>query len=237
MTRARQQSASPAPHPCGQCQFYEGSVWTPVEPGSVSMLASRFFRKELETGQVLFEQGEANQGVFCVSRGLIALRTHHSDGTSTLFKLAYPGEVIGFRSFLDDGTHKTEARALLPSRVCTVARRDAQKVVHANPTVLANLAARCVAEIDRNQARIIATATTSNKDRLAETLRDLIERHGVADGEVIRAQLPLSRKDLADLIGVPPETLSRLIGRLAKEGYFAFSGREVRIPAPGLSAG
>ncbi|TYB83245.1 Crp/Fnr family transcriptional regulator [Maritimibacter fusiformis] len=234
MIHDRPTAASQTPHPCGQCQFYEGSVWTPIEPGSVSVLAGRFHRRELEADQVLFEQGDANQGVFCVSRGLIALRTHHADGTSTLLKLAYPGEVIGFRSFLDNGNHKTEARALIPSRVCTVARRDAERVVRASPGVLARLAARCVDEIDRNQARIIATATTSNKERLADTLMELIERHGEVDGEVIRARLPLSRKDLADLIGVPPETLSRLIGRLGKEGFFAFSGREVRIPAEGV---
>lgn len=230
MIHDRTAAASQTPHPCGQCQFYQGSVWTPVDPRAAATLAERFFRRELEADQVLFEQGADNQGVFCVSRGLIALRTHHADGTSTLLKLAYPGEVIGFRSFLDNGIHKTEARALMSSRVCTVARRDAERVVRASPGIMERLAARCVAEIDRSQQRIIATATTSNKDRLAATLMELIARHGEADGAVIRARLPLSRKDLADLIGVPPETLSRLVGRLGKEGYFTFSGREVSIP-------
>ncbi|HCQ65866.1 MAG TPA: Crp/Fnr family transcriptional regulator [Rhodobacteraceae bacterium] len=218
------------PHPCGACAFYPDSVWQPVENGSISMLARAFSRKELANGQTLFDQGSENRGVFCVSRGLIALRTHHEGGTSTLLRLAYPGEVIGFRSFLEDRLHLTEARALLPSRVCTVARRDARRLVQANPTVLARLASRCISEIDRSHERIIAAATASNKQRLAALLFDLLEAHGEREGNHLRMHLPLSRKDLADLIGVPPETLSRLVGRLGKEG-FAIDGRNVAIPA------
>ena len=219
-------------HPCGKCAFYEGSVWQPVEPGSVSILARGFLRKDLAEGQVLFEQDVENQGVFCVSKGLMALRTHHADGTSTLLKLAYPGDVIGFRSFLGNGRHKTEARALLPSRVCTVAHRDANRVVRGNPSVLTRLAARCISEIDRSHERIIAAATTSNKQRLSDLLHDLMAAHGKRDGNHLRMQLPLSRSDLADLIGVQPETMSRLFKRLQNDGTFVVSGRVVQTPVP-----
>lgn len=219
------------PHPCGNCAFYQDSVWQPVEHGGVSTLTRGFSRKELEAGEILFEQGAESGGVYCVSRGLIALRAYHSSGKSTLLKLAYPGEIIGFRSFLDDGPHRTEARALVASRVCTVARRDAQRVVRANPTVLARLAARCIAEIDQSHERIIASATTSNKVRLTAILLQLARHHGRRVQGHVEMKLPLSRPDLADLIGVQPETLSRLVKRLEREGEFLFSGRRVQIAA------
>ncbi|HEY9039441.1 MAG TPA: cyclic nucleotide-binding domain-containing protein [Roseovarius sp.] len=150
-------------HPCGKCAFYKGSVWQPVERGTMPVLRRGFTRKSLDADEVLFQQDDQNDGVFCVSAGLLALRTHHPNGTSTLLKLAYPGDVIGFRSFLANARHKTEARALLPSRICVVAHRDADRVVRGNPSVLTRMAARCVAEIDSNHDRIISAATTSNK--------------------------------------------------------------------------
>ena len=217
-------------HPCGKCAFYEGSVWQPVESGSVSTLARGFLRKNLAAGQVLYEQDVENKGVFCVSSGLMALRTLHADGTSTLLKLAYPGDVIGFRSFLGNSRHKTEARALLPSRVCTVAHRDAKRVVHGNPTVLTKLAARCISEIDSCHERIIAAATTSNKQRLSDLLHGLMAVHGKRVDNHMRMHLPLSRSDLADLIGVQPETMSRLFKRLQDDGSFVVSGRDIQTP-------
>jgi len=219
-------------HPCGKCAFYSDSVWQPIDPGSVSVLARGFSRKELNEGQSLFKQGDENRGVFCVSAGLIALRTLHANGTSTLIRLAYPGEIIGFRSFLGKREHHTEARALLPSRVCTVVRRDANQIVKGNSAVLMKLASRCISEIDQNHERIIAAATKSNKHRLADLLLRLMHAHGERAADRITMQLPLSRVDMADLIGVQPETMSRLVKRLEGGGFFHFSGREVWIPVP-----
>jgi len=215
------------PHPCGKCTHYSDSVWQPVAAGDMSVLSRGFFRKDLEPGQILFEQDGESRGLFCVSRGLIALRTLHEDGKSTLLRLAYPGEIIGVRSFLRNGRHMTEARAVVPSRVCTVARRDANQVVRASPPVLARLAERCLTEIDETHARIIASATKANKQRLAELLACLMENHGEKSGEHMHMHLPLSRTDLADLIGVQPETLSRLVKRLEADGNFLISGRKV----------
>lgn len=215
------------PHPCGRCFFYESSVWQPVCTESVALLARGFSRRELAAGETLFDQGSENRGVFCVSRGLIALRSHHHDGASTLLRLCYPGEIVGFRSFLGQGIHQTEARALVPSRVCAVARMNAETLLAEHPAILERLVARSVAEIDRSHARIIAAATTSNKDRLADLLIWLMARHGSPEGSQTRMRLPLARADLADLIGVQRETMSRLIARLEADGVFRFAGREV----------
>ena len=217
-------------HPCGKCAFYNQSVWQPAEAGAGSVLVRGFSRKTLAADQVVFDQDDSNGGIFCVSAGLIALRTHNPNGTSTLLKLVYPGEVFGFRSFLANSRHKTEARAVLPSRVCVVAHRDANNVVRGNPAVLERLAARCVSEIDANQERIIATATTSNKQRLFDLLQRLMVRHGEQIDGHMRMQLPLSRSDLADLIGVQPETMSRLFTRLKEDGACVVSGRDIQMP-------
>lgn len=218
-------------HPCGKCTFYKGSVWQPVDSTGVSVLTRGFTRNDLITDQVLFAQDDENQGVFCVSAGLIAVRTHHPDGTSTLLKLAYPGDVIGYRSFLANARHKTEARALRPSRVCIVAHRDANRVVRGNPAVLQRLAERCVSEIDSNRDRIIAAATMSNKQRLFDLLRHLMDVHGQRVDNQMWMRIPLSRSDLADLIGVQPETMSRLFKRLKSDGALIVSGRDIQMPA------
>lgn len=220
-------ACDPPDHPCGRCIFYERSLWQPVGLGGVSQLACGFSRREVAAGEVLFEQGHPNRGVYCVSKGLFALRSHNADGSSTLMRLAYPGEIIGFRSFLGRGEHQTEARALMPARVCAVTQTSAAKLMRQHPAIMERLMVRAVAEIDRSHARIIAAATTSNRDRLERLLVWLMARHGVREGTEMRMQLPMTRSDLADLIGVQRETMSRLVKRLESDGAFRFSGREV----------
>jgi CRP-like cAMP-binding protein len=201
-----------------------------VGESAATVLAHRFKRTDLPEGQTLWEQGRESAGVTCVSKGLIALRSLHPDGRSTLLRLAYPGEIIGIRSFLTGHDHQTEAKALLPSRICVVSHNRATQIVHSNPGVLSRLAIRCINEIDRTHERIIAAATMSNKEHLAVLLQRLMDAHGEKAGDHYRMRLPLSRSDLADLIGVQPETLSRIVARLEKDGRFKITGRKVATP-------
>ncbi len=216
-------------HPCGECRFFDGGIWQPVAARSVSALVRGFSHRELEAKEILYAQDEENSGVYCVSKGLIALRVYHTNGRSTFLKLAYPGDVIGIRSFLRNGRHKTQARALLPSKVCTVAYRDAEKIVRANSSVLIRLASECVSEIDRCHDRIIATAHIPNKQRLADILHRLMCEHGKRTGDRMQMHLPLSRMDLADLIGVQPETMSRLFKKLQDDENLIASGRNISL--------
>ncbi len=227
--------ASPTTHPCGLCAFCDGSVWQPVAGSALPTLTAGFSRREIAADQALFQQGDDSLGVFCVSRGLFAIRSHQEDGTSILLKLAYPGDIIGFRSFLANEPHKTEARALIPSRICTVARRQADRLVQGDTGVLSRLTGRCVDEIDISRERIIGTATADNKKRLAGILTKLMRVHGRSDGQSQRMRLPLSRTDLADLLGITPETVSRVFKRLKDEGHLEVSGRDIRISTAAMT--
>jgi CRP-like cAMP-binding protein len=42
-------------------------------------------------------------------------------------------------------------------------------------------------------------------------------------------ELPVQRKDLAALLGATPESISRLINRLAREGFVHFTARHVLV--------
>ncbi|TDE41109.1 Crp/Fnr family transcriptional regulator [Antarcticimicrobium sediminis] len=219
-------------HPCANCSFYEQSLWRPVAGANMSTLARNFTRREMEAGSVLYHQGAPSDGVYCVSRGLFAIRSFGPDGSSSLLRLAYPGELIGYRAFLTGRDHRTEAQALLPSRVCVVAQRDAKQVVRACPEVLTRLAVRCADELDLCHDRIQEAARSPNKERLAQLLEQLMAAHGTKDGRFERMHLPISRQDLADILGVQPETLSRLIKRLQSEGRLRTSGRWIEMPGP-----
>ncbi|MBK6465850.1 MAG: Crp/Fnr family transcriptional regulator [Rhodobacter sp.] len=216
-------------HPCAKCSFHAQSLWQPVAGAALSTLARSFTRRELDEGGTLYHQGVPSDGVYCVSRGLIAIRTFGPDGGSSLLRLAYPGDLVGYRAFLTGRGHRTEARALMPSRVCVVARHDAQRVVQACPAVLARLAERCADDLDRYQERIQEIARLPNKARLLRLLDQLMTAHGEAEGDIRSMRLPISRRDLADVLGVQPETLSRLMKRLEAEGLLRSSGRMIVI--------
>lgn len=169
-------------------------------------------------------------GVFCVSKGMIALRSYRHDGSSVLVRLARPGDIFGFRSFLANGPHQTEAAALVPSKVCIVASRPARRVVAGAPRALDRIARRCAVELAAVREGQRGVAGASNRKRLAELILQIdaaVAPENNDDNGAMRLRLPLARDDIAAALGIAPETVSRLFGRLRDDGVLRVSGRWV----------
>ena len=228
MSRPGGEAPTP-PHPCSECRFGAASIWAPVAEGVRGVLMRGFQRRPLANGETLFTQGAPNDAVYCLSRGLIALRAYRPDGGSALVRLVYPGDILGFRSFLAEDLHQTDATALVPSRVCVVARRDAQQIVAGSPKTLERIARRCAEELAQARNWQRSAVKSANPARLAHLIVHLIEAEGQAPEGPVRLRLPLSRQDMAASLGVEPETVSRLIARLRDAAGLNIKGRWVEL--------
>ena len=77
---------------------------------------------------------------------------------------------------------------------------------------------------------MLESATLPVRARFAHLLLVLKERYGVAGkGGAIVLELPLSRQDMAAMIGVRPESMSRTIRSFEDDEIALFSGRRVQI--------
>jgi CRP/FNR family transcriptional regulator len=216
---------------CASCAARGLSVWSNSDPAVEALLAKSRVKISYGSGQPIFAQGDVNAGIYCVSSGTVAIRRLDASGNSVLLKLAYPGDTLGYRSFLNGGEHKSSAEGIGPVTVCRIERCALQAAVAACPALSLGILSRAVADVDSAQAMLMQQATLSNRGRLCNLLIELVERHGSthSDGSG-SVQLPVSRRDLASMIGTRHETISRIMSRLEKNGVARFSGRNVVIP-------
>ena len=189
-------------------------------------------RREYGSGEVVFAQGERNEGIYCVSGGTVGVRRLDSNGNSVLLELAYPGDTIGYRSFLTGCEHKTGAEALGPSVVCHIDRATVTALLAANPALGLRFLKRSIGALENAHDMMFRQATLSNRHKLVHLLLVLVGRHGHRHANGTQSiDLPVSRRDLASMVGTRHETISRIIGRLETDGIAHFSGRQVTIPS------
>ena len=219
-------------YPCAVCHVGQRSDWYGLDEATGALLAHGRRRREYGSGEVVFAQGERNDGVYCVSGGTVGIRRLDSNGNSLLLELAYPGDTIGYRSFLIDSEHKTSAEALGPSVVCHIDRATVTALLAANPAIGLRFLKRSIGELEHAHDAMFRQATLSNRHKLVHLLLVLVGRHGRRQANGSQSlDLPVSRRDLASMIGARHETLSRIIGRLETDGIAHFSGRQVVIPS------
>ncbi len=180
---------------------------------------------------MIFYQGNPCLGLYCVEEGTVALRKCDAQGNEVIVRLVHAGETLGVRTFFSGGEYTASAVALTPCRVCFIEKEALQRLLDRNPgtskVFLENLS-KALQKAEEDKLRFV---TLPVRARLAYLLLELKDRYGEMDENYnININLPISRQDMALMIATRPETLSRTIRSLEKDGIVKFDKRKVIIP-------
>ena len=223
-------SNRPAPN-CFACQWRARSEWCVLDDEDMSSLNDSKSNSTYRTGQLVYNQGDTCSGIFCISSGLVAIRKADEHGNTVLVRLCYPGETIGYRDFFADEDYTTSAEILEPAQLCFVDRKSVRKLLDRNPGLGLSFLRKVSSDLDAAEETILQSASHSVRVRFAHLLLALKDRYAtVRDDGALQMRLPLSRQDIADMLGSRPETIARVINMLEKEEVAFFSGRTVVIP-------
>ncbi len=225
-TRTGERTAS-----CFACPTRERTEWCALSERDLKLVGEVKAARNYMPGDVLYHQGDASAGVYCVQSGLVGLRKVDHDGNSVLIRLAHPGDTVGYRSFLAGEVHHLSAEVLKPAALCFIERAMVQRMLAANPALGLRFLKRMAHDLDEAEDKFLESTNSDIRVRLAHLLFVLKDRFTVEAGNgKLTLELPLSRQDMAAMIGVRPETMSRAIRKFEDDGLAFFSGRIVRVP-------
>lgn len=216
---------------CFNCQWRERSEWCVLDDKDLETLDRSKHNNGFQTGQIIFNQGDDCTGVYCLVSGTVAMRKTDRNGNSVLVRLRHAGETIGYRDFFSGQVFTTSAEALTPVSLCYIGKDAVGSILKSNPALGLNFLNLISADLQAAEDTLLRVASLSTRTRMAHLLLALKDRYATVqdDGSMI-LQLPLSRQDIADILGSRPETVARIIHALEVDGVALFSGRKVIIP-------
>lgn len=218
---------------CMSCPLRQRSEWCVLNAEETRFLSHHLKKRRYRAGEPIFSAGEPSHGIYCVASGTAAIRKGDAEGNTVLLRLAYPGDTLGYRGLLLGENRRYGAEALGPSKICFIDRMAVKSLLERNSALGQQFLRRIASDMDEAHDHLVRNATLSNRDKFVHLLQALMNRHGrtATDGSRFM-ELPLSRRDLASMIGARHETLSRIIGRLEEDGIARFSGRTVYVARP-----
>jgi CRP-like cAMP-binding protein len=183
-----------------------------------------------EPGETLYSQGDPGTGVYCIKSGLIGLRRVDVNGNSVLIRLATAGTTVGYRTFLTGGAHVNSAEALTAGVICYIARPKVEKLLSANPLLGERFLQHFFDDAIETENDYVRSLTMGMKSRFLHLILVFYERFGYQDenGNAV-VELPVKRGELAELVGVRPESISRLIDQLQSAEIMCFNDRRVQF--------
>lgn len=225
------QSKKSVPRDCFTCQMRDRTEWCVLSDDELELLNQGKMSGKYLPDEVIFREGDPCTGIHCVEDGFIGIRKLDASGNETLLRLNHSGDTMGYREFLAGIDHSNSAEALGSSVVCFIHASTVRSLLEHNPSLGLRFLKHMARDLVAAENKVLETVTQSIRTRFAHLLLVLKDRFGsVSDkGEVI-LELPMSRRDLAAMIGVQPETISRTIRVFQEEDIARFAERRVFVP-------
>ena len=215
-------------HDCALCGSRADSLFCRLTGGELQQLDESRFMQRLEPGQALFHEGAPSFAVYCIHRGLVKLYKTDQRGRTQVIRLFGPGEIFGYRAVLADEPYAASAATISSCRICVVPRETFLNLVKSNPQVGLDLMARLARELRISEEQMIALTRQSVRERTAGLLLTLLRFNGDHDTDQ-SINIPLARSEMAQIISTTPETLSRTLLALSRQGIIEFSRRHIVV--------
>ena len=220
---------------CFQRDYARGTVLRVLSGDELNWLSDRAICKTREPGHNIFHEGTECTGIHFVHEGLVGVRRSDVDGNSVLIRLAQRGDPLGYWTMLLGECHQSTAEVLQPSHTCFINASCMHEILHRNPAFAMEFLRHASRDISKAQERFCQTVTLNLRARLIHFLLLMKNRYGhVTDDGTLLIDLPISRSDMAEMIGVRTESLSRTIHQMTDDGVLEFSGRHVSIDTADL---
>lgn len=213
------------PRSCEDCLVRGSAICAGLDGATLTELSGLGRRIHVPAGQTLVWEGDESIIVGNLLDGMLKLSTLTGDGREQIVGIVYPADFIG-RPFAHENQHSVTA--LTDASLCVFSRSAFDRFAREHGDVEHALLARALTELDRARHWMLLLGRKSACERVASLIVEMDGRLGGGDEMV----LPLSRQQMADILGLTIETVSRSLTRLKNAGIISLPGsRRLRIEA------
>lgn len=181
----------------------------PFESASVSTYLPR---------EDLFLEGDEAASVFEVIEGVICAYRLLADGQRHVVSFFYPGDLLGYCCH---ATYAFSAQALSTVRVRRIPRASVERLVEARPEFARKLLKLAADELTATRDHLLCLASKSAEAKMASFLLALARRNQQSGDNPAKIQLPMTRIDIGDYLGLTIETVSRTLSKFKRAGLIA----------------
>lgn len=167
-------------------------------------------RRAFAADEEVFTEGDRAMFFYKVVSGMVRTYKLLSDGRRQISAFHLPGDIFGLESGED---HRFSAEAVSETRL-VVHRREPRALAGEDGALAREVVAAMMGSLERAQEHMTLLGRKSAKERIASFLLALAKR----TGEDRALDLPMSRADMADHLGLTVESVSRAVTQLERDG-------------------
>jgi CRP/FNR family transcriptional regulator, cyclic AMP receptor protein len=214
---------------CLTCPMQKDELFCDLSRSAMEGLDSISSSATYPKGALLFVEGQDPRGIFVICNGRVKLSASSADGKSVILRIAESGEVVGLPGSISGKPYEVTAEALEPIQANFIPREPFLKFLreHGEAAVRVAEILSDIYHATYQEVRYLGLSGSAT-EKLARFLLDLTSAESV-DKNTLRATLTLTHEEIAEMIGLSRETVSRLFATFKRRKLIEVHGSALVI--------
>lgn len=220
---------SPIPALCQSCEFRHQGICGALTPEQLLALSRHKRRVHHAAGEELLADAMPITSYGNVLRGVVKLSKVLEDGRQQVVGLQFAPDLLG-RLFAKES--RVTAEAASDVDLCMIPKAALEGMLQQNPALEHRVMLQTLRELDEAREWMVTLGRKTAAEKVASFLF-LIATHidPTQQGAAASFELPLSRADIGDFLGLTIETVSRQMSKLKADGVIEIENyRQVTVP-------
>src|SRR5262245_13047224 len=201
--------------PCDTCDVRSISFCDALEDQEFSRLSAIVSSRPFEGRQTIVQEGDPAEWLFNVVSGTVKLYRTLPDGRTQIVGFLGEGDFMGIPAATE---YAVSAEAVTPVETCLFPRRAFDRLLADSPTLERRLFELARNEVVAARDHMLLLGRKTAREKVASFLTALAARPQCAHTPTPCVDLPMTRTEIADYLGLTIETVSRTISRFRDEG-------------------
>jgi CRP/FNR family transcriptional regulator, polysaccharide utilization system transcription regulator len=194
----------------------------------IASLRLQEIERVYKKGDLLFNEGSYPKALYVVFKGIVKIHKYGVNGKEQITRLASAGDIIGYRSILNDEQYSASASAVEETRLFQIPSDAFLGLLKDNPDFSMKVLKMLAGDLKNAEKQVIDMAQKSVREKVAEALILLSDKFGVNE-HTAALNSRLTRKEIGDIAGVTTESAIRTISDFNKEHIIEIEGKKILI--------
>ena len=214
------------PQDCGVCPIRHRAVCARCEADELTKLDEMKFYRSYQAGQTVIWSGDRMDFVASVVSGIATLSQTMEDGRRQMVGLLLPSDFVGRPGRTTAAYDVTATTDLV---MCCFRKKPFEDMMLNTPHIGQRLLEMTLDELDSAREWMLLLGRKTAREKIASLLAIIARRDASLSltrpsGRIV-FDLPLTREEMADYLGLTLETVSRQMSALRKDGVISLDGK------------
>jgi CRP-like cAMP-binding protein len=191
----------------------------------IELVNENSMEAEFRKGDILIHEGSLNSNIIYLKSGLVKEYVKTSDNKEQILQIVKKYSYLGLQSLFGDRVNHYSYAALENIKVCYIDVNIFNRLIREN----GEFAYQILVSVSRDSLNNFHRFMSQSQKKTYGKLADSILYFSKIIYDDIEFELPFTRQELADLIGISRESATRVLLKLKEDGIIGVDERRIRI--------